>query len=297
MNKTILPKLFLIFAMVIFGTIGIFKKSIPLPSGAIAMTRGIIGALFLILIVAVCRQKFNFKTIKSNLFLLIISGAAIGFNWILLFEAYNYTSVATATLCYYMAPAFVLFASPIFLKETLTKKQLICSIVAIFGMVLVSGIFEEGFTNISELIGVAFGLGAAILYASIIIMNKKMPSIGSFEKTIVQLSAAGITLIPYTILFEEVSFELVNTNVVMLILLLGLVHTGLAYSMYFASLKSVKAQTAAIYSYIDPILAIVLSLIILKEDMSPLATIGSILVLGATMISEINFKFKKVRPM
>lgn len=292
-NETNKSKLFLILSMIIFGTIGIFRKYIPIPSGALAMFRGIIGAIFLLAIIFISRKKLNIKAIKENLILLIISGALIGFNWILLFEAYNYTSVATATLCYYMAPVFVIFASPIFLKENLTLKQLMCSVFAILGMVLVSGIFEVGLNNISEFWGVLLGLGAAALYASVIIINKKLTNVNSFERTIIQLAAAGITIIPYTVLFEENSTTELNINVVLLILFVGLIHTGIAYALYFGSIKNVKAQTAAIYSYIDPIVATILSVVVLNEKMSLLAVTGAIIVLGATLISEIDFK--KVR--
>lgn len=289
-NENILDKIALIAAMLIFGTIGIFKKAIPLPSGTIAMFRGIIGALMLMLILLITGRKISFNTIKKHIGLLIISGAFIGFNWILLFESYNYTSVATATLCYYMAPVFVIFASPLLLNERLTVKQLICSLFAIIGMILVSGFFEVGFKNSYELIGVGLGLGAALLYAGVIIMNKKMPEVGAFEKTVIQLSSAGITIIPYTLLFENISFKSVSTKTILLILILGFVHTAIAYALYFSSLKSIKAQTAAIFSYIDPIFAIILSVLVLKENMSILTIIGSIIVLGATLISEIKIK-------
>ncbi len=289
-NESILDKIALIAAMLIFGTIGIFKKAIPLPSGTVAMFRGITGAFMLMLILLITGRKINFEAIKKHIGLLIISGAFIGFNWILLFESYNYTSVATATLCYYMAPVFVIFASPLLLNERLTVKQLICSLFAITGMVLVSGFFEVGFKNPYELIGVGLGLGAALLYAGVIIMNKKMPEVGAFEKTVIQLSSAGITIIPYTLLFEDISFKSVSTKTILLILILGFVHTAIAYTLYFSSLKSIKAQTAAIFSYIDPIFAIILSVLVLKENMSTPAIIGSIIVLGATLISEIKIK-------
>ena len=294
-NNLLSAKLMLIFSMLIFGTIGIFKKSIPLPSGSVAMFRGIIGAVFLGFLILITRKKLNFHLIKKHIWLLIISGAFIGFNWILLFESYNYTSVSTATLCYYMAPVFVIFASPIFLKEKLTLKQLICSLFSILGMMFVSGIFEIGFKNLFELIGVFLALSAALLYAGVIIMNKKMTEVRDYEKTLFQLTSAGITIIPYTIFFENIELNKIDIKTVILILVLGLVHTGLAYTLYFASLKTVKAQTVAIYSYIDPIFAVLLSVIVLKGKMSVFEIIGCVIILSATLISEIDFNLKKVR--
>ena len=177
----------LIFSMMIFGTIGIFRKHIELSSGVLAMARGFIGAAFLLLIIALKREKLSKAAIKKNLGLLILSGACIGFNWILLFEAYRYTTVATATLCYYLAPIFVIMASPLILKERLSGRKVLCVLVALAGMVFVSGVLQVDFTGLAELKGVLFGLGAAVFYASVILMNKKITDISAYDKTIVQL--------------------------------------------------------------------------------------------------------------
>ena len=150
----------LILAMTIFGTIGIFVKYIPLPSSVIACTRGFVGVIFLLLVTLISKNKISFKDIKKNLLLLVISGAFIGINWILLFEAYRYTTVATATLCYYMAPIFITIASPFILKEKLTLKKSFCVLVALIGMFFVSGIVGTADLHIS-VPGILCGLGAA----------------------------------------------------------------------------------------------------------------------------------------
>lgn len=292
-NSVSSAKIYLIISMIIFGTIGVFKNYITVPSGTLAMFRGLIGAAFLILICFFSRKKPNFKCIKNNLALLITSGILIGFNWILLFEAYNNTSVSTATLCYYMAPIFVIFASPIFLKEKLSLKQVICSLIALLGMVFVSGILNVGFKNIKELIGVGFGLGAAVLYAGVILLNKKLKNVGSYDRTIIQLGSAGIILIPYTLLAEDIFSVNWNFYTIIMIILIGLIHTGFAYTLYFGSIGILKAQTTAIYSYIDPIVAIILSALVLNDNMDAFEIVGGILILGATLINELDFK--KVR--
>ena len=112
----------LIAAMTVFGTIGIIRRLIPLPSGAVALTRAVIGALFLVAFLLVRRQKPSGSAIRRNLVPLGVSGVFLGFNWVLLFEAYKYTSVAVATLSYYMAPILLVLAAPLFLGERLTLK-------------------------------------------------------------------------------------------------------------------------------------------------------------------------------
>lgn len=276
----------LILSMCIFGTIGILRRYIPLSSSLVALVRGVIGSGFLLAVLAVSGKKLNQAAIRKNISLLGLSGAAIGFNWILLFEAYNYTSVATATLCYYLAPILVILASPIVLKETMTSKKLLCTITALAGMVLVSGVTEAGFSGLSELKGILFGIGAAILYASVILMNKKITGVSPYDKTILQLAMASIALLPYVLLTENWSAVSITPLSAVLLLVAGIVHTGIAYWMYFGSMGDLPSHTIALLSYIDPILAIVLSVCLLHEPMSIGALIGAVMVLGAAYFSE-----------
>ncbi|MBR5228654.1 MAG: EamA family transporter [Firmicutes bacterium] len=286
MNNTNKSKLAIISAMTIFGTIGIFRKFIPLPSSFIAMARGYMGALFLIAVVLLKKEKINWESIKKNLLKLIISGGLIGFNWILLFESYQYTTVATATLCYYMAPIFVILVSPFFFKEKLTAKKAICVAVALFGMVLVSGILDAGFSGMSEMKGIIFGLGAAVLYASVVVINKHIKNISAYDKTILQLASAAIVVSPYVFLTEDVGAMTFEPLAVIMLAILGIVHTGIAYFLYFGSMDDLPAQTVALFSYIDPVVAILLSAFVLREGFTIAGIIGAVLVLGSTLISE-----------
>ena len=276
----------LIISMCIFGTIGIVRRYIPLSSSLIALVRGFVGVLFLLMVVLLRHNTLDKKAIKNNLTLLLCSGIAIGFNWILLFEAYNYTSVATATLCYYLAPILVILAAPIILKERLTLRKGICTIVAFGGMILVSGVFDTGFEGIQEMKGILFGRSAAVLYASVILMNKKIRDIGPYDKTILQLAAASVALLPYVLLTEDWSAVMVTPLSGVLLLTAGVIHTGLAYWLYFGSMTGLNAQTVALFSYIDPILAIVLSMLLLKEPMSISSAIGAVMILVAAYVSE-----------
>lgn len=290
MKSAVSSKLQLTASMLIFSSIGIFVKYIPMPSSVIAFARGLIGMIFLLLVVFVTKNKLSFQNIKNNLLILALSGAAIGFNWILLFEAYNYTTVATATLTYYLAPFFVMLASPFFLKEKLTVKQFICLIGALLGMVFVSGVIKNGIPEANEIKGILFGLGAALLYATVIVLNKKLKEISAYEKTIMQLGTAAVVVLPYTFLTEDISAIRFTTLSVILLFVAGIVHTGIAYTFYFNSMKDLKAQTVAIFSYIDPAVAILLSAFVLKEEMDIYGIIGAVLILGSAFVSEINFK-------
>jgi drug/metabolite transporter (DMT)-like permease len=186
-----------------------------------------------------------------------------------------------------MAPIFVMVASPFLLKEKLTMKQTICVAVALLGMVFVSGVLDGGITGASEIKGILFGLGAAALYAAVVLMNQKLGEVGTYDKTMMQLGAASVVLIPYLLFTEDFTAIALTPLIGIMLLIVGVVHTGIAYALYFGSMNGLKAQTVALFSYIDPIVAIILSALFLKEPMTLYSGIGAVLVLGATMVSEL----------
>lgn len=277
-------KLSLLSAMLIFGTIGLFVRYIPLPSSLIALSRGCIGTLFILLFLAVKRMPVSWPAVRQNIIYLILCGIFIGFNWIFLFEAYRYTSVAIATLCYYMAPIIVILASPIVLHERLTLRKACCVVCALIGMILVSGVGQQ--TETADFTGLFFGLGAAVLYASIIILNKKLSPIAAYDKTLMQLGIASLVLLPYVLATEDVASVVLPPLGLVLLLILGIIHTGFAYTLYFGSLFFLRGQTIALFSYLDPIFAIFLSAVVLHEPLTGPGLLGAVLVLGSTCFSE-----------
>lgn len=286
----------LVLSMVIFGTIGIFRRYIPFPSGLIAMARGLIGMLFLLAYTRMRGIHLSADSVRKGGWKLILSGVCLGFNWILLFEAYRYTSVAVATLCYYMAPILIILVSPLLFQERLTGRKILCVAIALAGMVLVSGITEAGGAQAQEssrTTGILLGLGAAVLYASVVLLNKAMPSVEAYPKTIVQLGTAAVTLLPYTLLTETIPTEAFSWLSIGMLVLVGIVHTGVAYALYFGSVSGLKAQTAALLSYLDPVVAILLSALLLGENLSVPGLIGALMVLGAALLSEMPVGAKK----
>lgn len=286
-GEEIKAKIMIILAMSIFGTIGIFIRNIPFSSAMIAAVRGLVGAGFLYVFTFIKKGNISWISVKNNIKILIWSGIFIGINWIFLFEAYRYTTVATATLCYYLAPVFIILMSPLFLKEELTIKKLICTFIALIGMFFVSGVFKGG-VDMYQIKGIFYGIAAALLYAGVIILNKKLKNIDAYDMTIVQLLIAGMTVLPYAALSGGIIEGTVSTTGIVLLVVVSIIHTGINYAVYFGAIKNLKVQTAAIFSYIDPVVAIFLSNWILKEKMDLYGVIGAVLILGATFVSEMK---------
>lgn len=273
-----------LLAMTIFGTIGLFVKFIELPSTVIALSRGALGTLFLLLVLKLLKRQINTASVKSNFKHLVIAGVALGLNWIFLFEAYRLTSVATATLAYYMAPIILILLSPILLHERIPLGKWICVICALFGMSLISGVWE-GSENVA-LDGITMGLIAACFYASVVINNKFLKGLDPYDSSIVQLAVAAIVLLPYVLFTVDFSVLKPDTTTIGLTLAVGILHTGVAYWLYFSALPKLEAARIAIFSYIDPAIAILLSVFVLMEPMTTAGVIGAVLILGAALASE-----------
>lgn len=287
MNKQNNARLMLIISMAVFGTIGLFVRYIPVSSGELALYRAVMAAAMLAVFLKITKQKIPFHNIKKEIPLLIASGFAMGINWILLFEAYKYTTVSLATLSYYFAPVIVTIVCPFLFKERLTLKQIICFLMSTIGLIMITGIGDLGQSQ-THFIGILFGLGAAVFYATVILLNKFIKQVEGLHRTFLQFLAAIIILIPYVGFTSGVTLSNMNGIGWICLLIVGLVHTGITYCLYFSSLKELPGQKAAILSYIDPLVAVLISVFILGESMTLWQIIGGLLILGFTLWNELS---------
>lgn len=282
------PKAMIVVSMAIFGTLAPFVRGISVSSGELALYRAIMAAVLIGAFFAVTGQRIDFKSIKKEIPLLLISGIAMGFNWILLFEAYKYTTVSVATLSYYFAPVIVTAVCPFLFKEKMTIKQIICFIASTAGLVLV--INAGGLAGGSDYIGIIFGLGAAVLYATVILLNKFIKGVEGMQRTFLQFIAAIIVLIPYVAFTSGITLGGLDIAGWGCLIAVGAVHSAFAYCLYFSALKEVTGQTAAILSYVDPLVAVIISVTVLGEGMTLSQIIGGVLILGFTLLNEIDLR-------
>lgn len=276
----------LLVSMTIWGTIGVLVHYIPLPSSIIANVRGLVGTLFLLLVLAIKGQHFDKPAIRRNLKYLLPCGAALGFNWVLLFEAYHSIGVGVGTVLYYLAPVFIIMVSPVLFKEKLTGFRCLCAAAALLGMVLTSGVIGAGESwNVR---GVLLALGSAGMYAAIVLLSKMQKDISAYDTTIFELGVSAIVLLVYNALTVDFSTLHCTPGGLLLLLIVAVVHTGIAYALYFGALPHLPVQTSAICSYIDPIVAILSSALILREPMTLMSGVGAVLVLGSTLASQLK---------
>ncbi len=274
-------------SMLIFGTIGLFVRHIPLPSGEIALYRAVLALFLLATYLMITREGFGIGAVRRELPLLLLSGAAMGVNWILLFEAYRYTTVSVATLSYYFAPVIVMALSPFLFRERLTVKRAVCFVFSTVGLVLVIGVTDLGTAHLT---GILFGLGAAVLYATVILLNKTIKSVSGIQRTFWQFIAATVVLVPYVLCTGGITVGSLDGGGWIALLIVGLIHTGVTYCLYFSSLKNLPGHQIALLSYIDPLTAVILSMTVLNESVTPWQLVGGGMILLFTLLSEIEFK-------
>ncbi len=279
-------RLQIVFAMAVWGTIALFTRAIPVTSGELALYRALLAAAFIALYLLLTRQLPDLRALGRDLPKLALSGAAMGFNWILLFEAYKYTTVSLATLSYYFAPVIVTVLAPLLFKEKLSRKGILCFIMSTLGLVLVIGVGKPA--GGQHGVGIAFGLGAAVLYAFVVLLNKSITRVSGLHRTILQFLAAIVVLLPYVACTSGLHPEVLDGKGLACLLILGLVHTGVAYCLYFSNLKSVTGQEAAILSYVDPLVAVLVSVTLLSEPMTLPQLLGGALILGFTVWNELE---------
>ena len=278
-------KLKYILAVIIYGTIGYILHFIKLPSEIVVLGRGIIGSIFIYLYLRIKGDNLDFVSIKNNLKYLVMSGIALGLNWVFLFASYRVSTVALGSLCNYMASIILILISPILYKERITFRKMLCVIFAFVGIVLVSGIFESNV--VVNVQGIVLGLLAAVCFVFIIIFNRKLQGVPVYDKVVVQLAVSALTVLPYAI-FNNLNANLVfDKNSLLLILVLGIVHTGFAYCLYFGSINNIPVQSVAILGYIEPVCGIITSALLLNEPISPLGIIGGVLIIVSACFSEL----------
>ena len=279
------PRVAMAVSMAVFGTIGFFVRNISVSSGELALYRAVLAALLIGAYLLITKQKIPFREIGKEARLLLLSGAVMGVNWILFFQAFRYTTVSLATLSYYFAPVIVTVASTVLFREKLTGRQILCFVMSTLGLVLITG--TVGFSGGRDFIGVLFGIGAAFLYATVILLNKFIKNVDGIHRTLLQFLAAIVVLAPYVAISGGSTLGTMNLKGWISLLVIGLIHTGVFYCVYFSSLKELPGQKTAILSYIDPLVAVIVSVTILGEPLTWLQAVGGLLILGFTLLNEL----------
>ena len=272
-----------LFALTLYGTIGFFLHFISYSSEFVVLCRGTIGTIFILCVLLSRKDRIDLDSIKRNLKYLALSGFALGFNWVFLFAGYRH-GIAITSLCNYLAPLIVVLIFALFYKQKINIRQQACIALAFVGMLLLTGIFESG--NSGDIRCVIYGLLAALGFVIMILCNRKLKDIKDLEKTLMQLFFSVLIVFPY-VLFNDGFPKQFDTLSTILVLILGILHTGVAYICYFSAIYTLDPQTIAVLGYLEPALNFFIGAVVLKENISIYGVIGAIMILLASIGNEI----------
>jgi drug/metabolite transporter (DMT)-like permease len=270
-------------ALLMFGMNGIVASHIALSSYEIVFTRTLIGSLLLIAICALTRQKVHlFQNNKHTLYL-IISGIAMGTSWMFLYEAYQRVGVSIASLAYYCGPVIVMILAPVLFREKLTKAKVAGFLAVLFGMFCVNA---QALNEVKTAWGLFCGIMSAVMYAFMVIFNKKAKSITGLENSMWQLLISFLTVALFVGVKQGFVIHIETGNWIP-ILILGIFNTGIGCYFYFSSIGVLPVQTVAICGYLEPLSAVVFSVLFLHESMTIVQVIGAASILCGAAFGEL----------
>jgi len=280
-------------SMVIFGTLGAVIRFINLPSSEISLIRGLLGVMFLTPFLLVNRRKGMLDDLRANYITLLLTGTALAVNWILYTNAFRYTTIALATISYYIAPVIAVMLSIVFMKERISILKVVCIGFTLTGMVLMINTGKSDNTSYDHFTGILFGFSAAFCYASLMVLNKFIRNLNGLETTLLQLFLSALVLFPYAFFAGEMKPLLQDERSLYILLVLGVVHTGLGFLLFFTGIKGLTTQEIAILSYLDPLTSVLLSCFIFHERMTAMQITGAIMICGVTLAGTLNWKAVK----
>ena len=272
-----------ISALLLFGSNGMVASFIQLSSLQIVLLRTLTGSILLAALFFLTGGKLTFYRHKRHFSFLAVSGIAMGASWMFLYEAYARIGVSIASLLYYCGPVIVMALSPLLFKEKLTANKIVGFLAVIVGVVLING---NAFGDNGDIFGIACGLLSAVMYAFMVICNKKAKAIVGLENSTLQLTIAFFTVAAFVGIKQGYTMQITSSSV-MPILILGLLNTGIGCYLYFSSIGKLKVQTVAICGYLEPLSAVLFSVVFLSEVMLPLQVIGAALIIGGAMAGEL----------
>ena len=270
-------------ALLLFGFNGIVASFIDLSSYEIVLLRTFIGSVLLIALFFLTRNKLTFYQYKNDSLFLLLSGIAMGTSWMFLYEAYAQIGVSIASLCYYCGPIIVMALSPLLFREKLTASKLCGFAAVLIGIILVNG---SAFNGNGNLWGIFCGLMSAVMYAAMVICNKKAQRITGIENATLQLFVSFLTVFIFVLFKQGLTVHL-HTEDIIPVLILGLFNTGIGCYFYFSSIGKLPVQTVAVCGYLEPLSAVVFSVIVLHETMLPIRLLGAALIIGGAVSSEL----------
>lgn len=275
--------------LLMFGSNGVVASLIHLSSAEIVLARSALGSAFLILLFFALGGRCTAFHHKKSLLFLAVSGSAMAANWLFLFQAYRLIGVSLATLITYCGPVIVMALSPLLFRERVTAVKLAALLTALLGVFLISG--QAAMDGVNPWGILCAGLSAAS-YVVLVVFSKLSVEIEGMENSTVQLFFTFLTVAVFVGLRGGFAMRL-SSGDWLPVLWIGLLNTGIACWMYFSAIGALPVQTVAVCGYLEPLSAVVFSVLFLGERLRGLQLLGAALIIGGAVLGESKGLFRR----
>ena len=265
----------MVLAMFLSGTIGLLVVESGLPVMLVVWLRCLLGALGLAAWVAYTGQWQ--KPSRTEWLWLLVGGLALVLNWVCLFTAYGYSSIAVATVVYHVQPFILLLLAAALGQEALPLRKLPWLLLALIGVALSSGLLQA--EHASSLTGIVLTLAAASLYAVATLATQRLKRLASAQIAMLQMLIGVLALAaPAWQLLSAAQF---TPKAWAAVVVLGLVHTAWMYTLMYSAFQRLSAQAIAGLSFIYPVVAVLVDLLWFGHHPAPTQALGMALILVA----------------
>ncbi len=274
--------------LLLFGSNGVVASFIHLNSYEIVLLRSVLGAALLLVLFRLLGGRFTFRQHRRDALFIALSGVAMAADWLLLFEAYAQIGVSLGMLINYTGPALVIALSPVIFKERITWPKITALAAALLGAVFISG--QAAGEGVSAW-GLLCAALSAVAYAVMVLTDKLAKDVTGMENAALQLFCTAVVVALFVGFRQGFAIQIAPAEWLP-VLWLGLANTGIGCCLYFSSIGALPAQSVAVCGYLEPLFAVVLSMLILHESMSPLQLAGACLIIGGAVFGECYKKSK-----
>lgn len=278
--------LFVASAAFLWGTLGLFFRILHDQFGfsalAVAFLRASSSAVVLVLVLMLTRRELLRIPLRAIAFFIAFGFCGITAFYFFYTQAVIETSVTTAVVLLYTAPAFVSVIAWRAWNEPMTSRKIIALILAFVGCALIARAYDLASLRFNA-VGLAFGLGAGFTYALYTVFSK-----------FALAQHSSLTAVTYALLFGTLflalfqslnDFQPLIRNPVAWIFLLALVlgPTLGAYVLYNLGLRRVPASNASLIATLEPVVASVLAFLFLGERMELAQVFGGLMIIGGAV--------------
>lgn len=268
-------------AVLLFGASGLFGKLISLPSTVIVAGRVIFSSIFLFILTRFLKKGVKLKERKHYIYL-IIMGIILAIHWTTFFHSIQISTVAIGVVTFSTFPIFVTFLEPLFFGDKIKYSDIIAAAVSFLGVAMVAPKLNV-WNNLTQ--GVAWGLVSGLTYAVLSMLNRKyVMEYSSLIITFYEQFITAVILIPFLI-FEKPVFR---ASDILLLVLLGVVFTGVSHLLFVNSLKNIRTLTAGIVSSLEPLYGVIFATLLLGEIPTLREAAGGLIILGTTFYTTIK---------